>query len=68
MLVSLRYIDCEIDGVFNIVVACSCESHEVGAAAFYFYHVADHLLIQGFLGQDADYEDTILNQADGSVF
>lgn len=68
MFVGLRYIDCKIDGVFDVVIACGCESHEVRTAAFYFYHVADHLLIQCFLGQDADYEDAILDQADGSVF
>ena len=68
MTVGLRNVDGKINGILDTIVAVVGQAHQVCAAAADFDHVADHLLVQLFLGQHTDNQRPIFNQADGTMF
>lgn len=67
MLIHLRNIDCEVHLIFNLVLAISSQSHQIGPVALALQHIAYGLLIQLTLGQNTNHQCSMLNQTDGSM-
>ena len=68
MWICLWNINSEICCILNIVMTKCSQSHKVRSTTLTFYHIADCLLIEIWLCQHSDYQCSIFNQRNGSVF
>ena len=66
MLVRLGDIDREVHGILHGEVPVAGDAHQVRASRFALRHVGERLLEELGLGQHADDQRSVLDEADGS--
>ena len=67
MRIGFRNVHGEIRRILDGVISIRGQPHQISAAALHLYHVADRLLKQVRLRQDADNKCPVFNQRDGSM-
>ena len=66
-MIGLGNVDREVSRILDVVVSIGGQSHKIPTSGLDLNHIAEGLLIELRLGQDADHKSAIFNQADGSV-
>ena len=67
MRICTRNIHGKVHCIFHVVVPVACDSHQVSAPAFTFYHIADCLLVKIILRQRSYDQNTVFDERDRAV-